>query len=70
MKQFLNPCKCGGRVGKYAAVKLHPTLNLLENVIRYKVKCARCKQTIETKQGKGFTSFDVAIKIWNKNNKN
>ena len=61
----LRPCGCGGKVGTRAAVKLHPRLNLLDQTIRYTVRCARCSRTVTTVSGDGFIRWQVAVRRWN-----
>lgn len=61
----ISPCSCGGKVGSRAAVKLHPRLNLLDQTIRYTVRCARCSRTATTASGDGFIRWQVAIRRWN-----
>ena len=46
-------------------MKLHPRLNIIDGVTRYDVRCARCKKTVTTKNGKGFPSWRSAVKAWN-----
>jgi len=61
----LSSCGCGGKVGSRAAVKFHPRLNIMDGIIRYDVRCARCKKTATTKDGKGFQSWKTALRAWN-----
>jgi len=61
----LRPCGCGGKVGSRAAVKLHPRLNLLDGLVRYDVRCARCHQTATTANKAGFIRWQQAIRVWN-----
>lgn len=61
----LLPCSCGGKVGSRAAVKFHPRLNLLDGIIRYDVRCARCKKVATTKDKKGYQNWKLALKEWN-----
>jgi len=68
MKHGLQNCACGGRVGKHAAVKYHPRLNLLDGIVRYDVRCSRCKKRATTKDGKGYILPTRAAQAWNTHN--
>jgi len=65
MNHGLKNCKCGGKVGRFAAVKYHPRLNLLDGITRYDIRCARCKKVITTKDGFGYMMPSKAAKQWN-----
>ena len=38
----------------------------MDGITRYDVRCARCKKVATTKNGKGFQSFIVALREWNR----
>ena len=64
--ETIQPCSCGGQVGRYRAVKLHPSLNIITGEIRWKVRCARCKKQAVTVNGTGFIHQNIAVRNWNR----
>lgn len=37
----------------------------MDGIVRYDVRCARCKKVATTKHGKGFQKRQAAMKEWN-----
>jgi len=37
----------------------------MDGIIRYDVRCSRCKKVATTKNGKGFQKWQSALKAWN-----
>lgn len=37
----------------------------MDGIIRFDVRCARCKKVATTKDGKGFQNWKAACRAWN-----